>query len=282
MTHTQRTIFISYRRTDCPDFAERIRDWMIRRYGRDHVLMDFDNIPPFITFEDYIREQIEQSDAILALIGPDWLANLHSKLVKGDMDFVRTELETALKLGKVIAPIRIENAPMPPAGALPDSLKPIAEITAAPMYSDGEFDEQIEWITRTLETLLSKRDMAQNKRPEARTLDQTLEWRRGQHPLLTDTDPVLITLMEDGDFQGAADDANTKLKKMSPSDPFYLSTQFYRAQALELTGNYTAAVKSYRAFLDKFRTDDSSEDRRFAVERMRLLNMVMQNRQPNT
>lgn len=280
MTHTQRTIFISYRQSDRPDFAERIRDWMIRRYGRDHVLMDFDNIPPFITFDDYIRERIEQSDAVIALIGPDWLAHLHTKLVNGNFDLVRTELETALRLGKVIAPIRIENAPMPTAAALPESLKPIANINSAPMYSDGQFDAQIEWLADVLEELLSKRDDNHNKRPEARTLDQTLEWRRGQHPLLTDTDPVLITLMEDGDFQGAADDASTKLKKMSPSDPYYLSMQFYRAQALELTGNYAAAIKSYRAFLDKFRTDDSSEDRRFAVERMRLLNMVMQNPNP--
>lgn len=276
MTQMLRTIFISYRRADRPEFAERVRDWMINRYGRDHVIMDFDNIPPFVTFEDYICERIEQSDVILALIGSDWLLHLHSKLANGDMDFVRTELETALRLGKVIAPIRIENAPMPSAAALPDSLKPIAHINPASMCDGVEFEQQIEWITRTLESILVKREV-KNMRAEARTLDKTLAWRRAQHPMLSNTDPVLITLMEDGDFPGAADYCSILLKGMPTSATIYLSTQFYRAQALELTGNYPAAIKSYRAFLDKFRTDDSNEERRFAVERVRVLNVVVQN-----
>ena len=74
-----RKIFISYRRSDNPDFVDRIRDWFIHRYGRANVFMDFDSIPPGVKFADYIRATIQQSDTVIAVIGPRWLELLREK-----------------------------------------------------------------------------------------------------------------------------------------------------------------------------------------------------------
>ncbi len=70
MSNSVRKIFISYRRDDHPDFVERIRDWFVIRYGRSNVFMDFDSIPPFTKFADYIREKVEETDVMIVIIGP--------------------------------------------------------------------------------------------------------------------------------------------------------------------------------------------------------------------
>ena len=68
---TMATIFLSYRRTDGPQ-ACRIYDWLSARFGGDAVFMDVAAIPFAVSFSEFIREAIEQSRVLIALIGPDW------------------------------------------------------------------------------------------------------------------------------------------------------------------------------------------------------------------
>lgn len=95
-TPPTRKIFISYRQSDHSGFVERIRDWLVQAFGRENVFMDFDTLPPFIRFEDYLREQIREADIILLVIAPDWVSILQERQQSGDFDYVKFELETAL------------------------------------------------------------------------------------------------------------------------------------------------------------------------------------------
>lgn len=47
--------------------------------------MDFDTIPPFTRFADFIRDRVRECDVLIAVIGPRWLQVLHERL-DSDLD----------------------------------------------------------------------------------------------------------------------------------------------------------------------------------------------------
>ena len=83
-------IFLSYRRTDGPQ-ACRIHDWLSQRFGGDAVFMDVAAIPFAVSFSDFIREAIEESKVMIALIGSGW----QDRINEPD-DPVRMEIEVAI------------------------------------------------------------------------------------------------------------------------------------------------------------------------------------------
>src|SRR5215207_7336073 len=109
-------LFISYRRTDVRPWAGRLSDRLIDRFGADNVFFDVDSILPGMDFREVIRDTIEQTDAVLILIGDNWdAARLHDA-----NDFVRMELEEALRQGRFVVPVLVgQLVEMPAPSALP-------------------------------------------------------------------------------------------------------------------------------------------------------------------
>ncbi len=151
---TQPKIFISYRQADNRPFVLRIRDWLIQRYGRDNVFMDFDNLPPFVRFEDYIKEHIAKVDAVIMIVGDKWLEMLRQKEADEDRDFVRIELQTAMQQRKPVLPICINNAPFPARRDMPPDLKPLCDINAAILSDGRSFYDEIERTIHAMEQAL--------------------------------------------------------------------------------------------------------------------------------
>jgi hypothetical protein len=58
-------------------------------------------------------------------------------------DFVRIEIETALKLGLVVVPVLVYGAAMPPAEALPCTLARLPQLNAAQVRLDPDFATDI-------------------------------------------------------------------------------------------------------------------------------------------
>lgn len=110
------TIFLSYRRTDGAQ-ASRMHDWLTSRFGEDAVFMDVDDIPFAVSFTDFIKEAIENSRVLLALIGPEWTEKMAE-----ETDPVRRELEWALSSEIPVLPVLIGTTPMPSPEQLPDTL----------------------------------------------------------------------------------------------------------------------------------------------------------------
>jgi hypothetical protein len=129
-------IFVNYRRADEKIFVELLRTHFMWRYGRENVFMDFDSLPPFTNFDDFIRQKVRECDVVVMMIGKRWLELLRQKEAAGDPDYVRIELEEALAHGKLIAPIYILGASMVTERDLPESLRPINKINAE-FISDG-------------------------------------------------------------------------------------------------------------------------------------------------
>src|SRR6266446_9830034 len=98
---------ISYRREDSISIAGRLYDRLQAKFGKKNVFMDFDSIPPGADFREHIKQMIEQSNLVIAIIGPHWLGEQPdaSRRIDDQDDFVRLEILYALKAGVPVIPL---------------------------------------------------------------------------------------------------------------------------------------------------------------------------------
>jgi len=119
-------IFINYRRDDAAGAAGRLHDHLARSFPRRDLLMDVDAIEPGFDFVTQLETQVSQCDALLALIGPHWLAaedEQGRRRLQDEKDYVRIEIASALKRGIPVIPVLLDGTPMPSQSELPDDLK---------------------------------------------------------------------------------------------------------------------------------------------------------------
>jgi hypothetical protein len=122
-------IFINYRRDESGHVAGRLHDSLAPKFGRNKLFMDVDNIPVGRDFEEYLKSQVAACDAMLAVIGPDWLTakdETGQRRLDNPEDFVVVEIAAALARNIPVVPVLVGGARMPKASELPDSLKPLA------------------------------------------------------------------------------------------------------------------------------------------------------------
>jgi hypothetical protein len=122
-------VFISYRRDDSGGYAGRLFDILSTHFGRDHTYMDLDTIKGGDNFAAVIDEKIRQCDALLAVIGEQWLTLTGADGVRrldAPADFVRMEIAKALERKVRVIPVLVSGATMPRAEDLPADLRPLA------------------------------------------------------------------------------------------------------------------------------------------------------------
>ena len=148
-------IFISYRRDDTQGFAGRLAHDLSRTLGEDRVFSDIE-IPLGSDFGDVLHRAIAASDALLVVIGRRWAGDVGdggpSRLFDAD-DWVRTEIEAALSQDKVIIPVLVGGANMPPAAALPDSIRQLTRIQAA-SFDDRHWNADLALLVARLRAML--------------------------------------------------------------------------------------------------------------------------------
>jgi TIR domain len=148
-------IILNYRRADTSAQAGRLYDDLVDRFGEDQVFMDIDAIEPGVDFADVIERAVGSASVFLSVIGPGWLSAVDAKgarrLDKPD-DFVRMEIEAALRPEVRVIPVLVHNAAMPSAEELPPSLAPLARRNAIELrdnswrYDVGRLIETIERV----------------------------------------------------------------------------------------------------------------------------------------
>jgi TIR domain len=121
-------IAISYRREDSLPVAGRLYDRLQTEFGKGNVFMDFDSIPYGVDFRDHIKQMIDQSKVLVAMIGPDWVGRRRHRTRRIDdpADFVRLEIAYALNRKLPIIPVLVSNAQMPSPEQLPEDIRGLA------------------------------------------------------------------------------------------------------------------------------------------------------------
>ena len=126
-------IFISYRRGDDQAAAGRLYDRLLQHFDREQLFMDVDAIEPGVDFVKSLDEQVAACIAFLAVIGPRWLNarnNDGNLRLDNPTDYVRVEIESALKRDVRVIPVLVDGASMPQPSDLPSSLQAFARRNA--------------------------------------------------------------------------------------------------------------------------------------------------------
>src|SRR4051812_15586289 len=151
-------ITISYRREDSGVITGRIFDRLANHYGRDSVFRDIDSIPPGADFREFINLILDESDIVLAVVGPRWLgARAGQTRLSDEADLVRVEIETALRKSKPLIPVMVQRATMPRVALLPDTLRDFAYKNEVQIDSGQDFDVHIARLIRAMDLILQQR-----------------------------------------------------------------------------------------------------------------------------
>jgi len=141
-------IFISYRREDSAPSAGRLCDRLGAEFGADQVFIDVDDIPPGADFSAHIGAKIGSCDALIAVIGKQWL----NARLSDPNDLVSREIALALQRGILVIPVLVEGATMPKAADLRHDLKALAQRNAVTI-SDQDFHGDTVKLIKSLRAL---------------------------------------------------------------------------------------------------------------------------------
>jgi len=152
-------IIISYRRADSAAISGRIFDRLASHYGDDAVFMDIDKIPFGTDFRDHIRKVLAGGDILLAVIGPSWLGKAAdgTSRIMDEADPVCVEIESALQQKIRIIPVLADGATMPSVADLPEGLRDIAYLNAAPLDVGRDFRAHMDRLIRSIDEVLGPR-----------------------------------------------------------------------------------------------------------------------------
>jgi hypothetical protein len=145
-------VFLSYRREDSAPQAGRLYDHLSAHFGPERVFIDVDALLPGDDFAARIRATLDEADALLAIIGPRWLAQAEggARRLDDPRDFVRLEIATALERGARVIPVLVGGAAMPKEEELPPLLAPLARRNAISV-SDAGFQADVKRLILALE-----------------------------------------------------------------------------------------------------------------------------------
>ncbi|MDB4285811.1 Hsp70 family protein [bacterium] len=154
-------LFLSYRRDDSQDVTSRLFDHLVGSFGRENVMVDVDNIPLGMDFRIHLDKMVSQCDIFLAIIGPEWLGTQgrgksQTRRIDSQKDFVRYEIESALKRNIPIIPILVKGASMPEENDLPESIKELSFRNGAVIRSGWEFNTDTKKLIAGIEKSLTK------------------------------------------------------------------------------------------------------------------------------
>jgi SH3-like domain-containing protein len=157
-------IVISYRRADSQDIAMRIRDKLSARYGKRAVFTDIDSIPIGRDFLRHITTELSTSDVLLAVVGPRWTrgGSEQGQGIEEETDYVRIEVEGALKRDIPVIPVLVGGARMPKPSELPEALRAFAYRNAATVDSGVNFQNDMDRLIRSLDEEFASRSREQS------------------------------------------------------------------------------------------------------------------------
>lgn len=153
----KKNIFISYRREDSEYITGRICDRLVMRFDKDHIFIDVDSIPLGVDFRAFLEDKVSCCAVFLVVIGEYWDgANQkeNRRRIDDERDFVRIEIESALKRNIPVIPVLVKGAEMPEEKDLPASIKILAYRNGIQIRPDPDFHRDIDRLIQGIEGYL--------------------------------------------------------------------------------------------------------------------------------
>lgn len=121
-------VFINFRGGDAQDSAVLVDQKLSRVLGRDRVFRSSVSIEPGVAFDPELVRAASTCAVMLVVIGPNWLRVAEGSVprIHASGDWVRIEIELALRNGARVVPILVGDTKMPSAAQLPPTISSIA------------------------------------------------------------------------------------------------------------------------------------------------------------
>ena len=149
-------IFISYRRSDSQDVTGRIYDRLVAKFTEKQVFKDVESIPLGVTFPMHISQMIGKASVVLVIIGPGWVTATDEqgrRRLDDPTDFVRIEVESALRANMPVVPVLVGTARMPSPNELAPSLSKLTLRNGMPVRPDPDFNNDIARLVAGIDKL---------------------------------------------------------------------------------------------------------------------------------
>jgi hypothetical protein len=158
---TAANIFICYRRQDSGDVTGRILDRLSIQFGMDRIFLDVHKIPLGKDFRKAIDHEVSKCSTQLVVIGDQWLSMLNEegiRRVDDPNDFVRIEIESALRRDIPVIPLLVRDAKMPSADELPPELENLAYRNGIKIRPDPDFHHDMDRLIEGIKEYLYSTD----------------------------------------------------------------------------------------------------------------------------
>jgi len=149
-------IFISYRRkdTDAAEMSSLVFKHLAEKFGEQSVFIDVGSLPAGLDFRQAIERELNFTDIFISLIGSKWLKYL--KASENEVDYVRDEIEYAIKKNIPIVPVLIgEKVSMPQESQLPRSISNLSFFNAF-KFNKSSIEDTLESLSGHLLLLYSR------------------------------------------------------------------------------------------------------------------------------
>ena len=146
-------VFISYRRSDAQTESQSIYREISREFGPENVFYDVDSIPLGVNFKTYLENAVTECGLMLVIIGKSWIDardDEGARRLEDPTDFVRIEVESALKQGLRVVPVLVNGAQMPKPGLLPESMQDLAFQNAAEIVWGRDLDNHLNRLIKAV------------------------------------------------------------------------------------------------------------------------------------
>jgi hypothetical protein len=141
----------------------------VDHFGKKRVFRDVDHLRPGDDFVESLARAVGSCDAFILVIGRDWLDardERGARRLEDPQDFIRIELETAIRRKVLLLPVLVEGAKMMDASELPEPLRPLARRQAIEL-SEHRWDFDVHELLQRLEEVV-KPERSIWKRPTFR------------------------------------------------------------------------------------------------------------------
>jgi hypothetical protein len=115
-------VLLNYRQADEPYSVAAMYEMLAGRFGPERIFRDCRSLRPGEDYTRLIMDVIRQAQVLVVVIGPRWLEitdRTGHPALYGPRDWVRREIDLALRLRKHVVPVLLEGVVMPAQHELP-------------------------------------------------------------------------------------------------------------------------------------------------------------------
>src|SRR5262245_2898159 len=148
------SILVSYRRETTAYIAATLHKELAERFGLENVFMDVDTIPAGRDFRKHLEYAVARCDVVVAVIDDRWLdAPTPDGRRRLDLptDWVRIEIETALKRDVPVIPLLVGGADVPAEAELPEPLRELVYRQAFRVRPGRDFYHDVDVLGEEIE-----------------------------------------------------------------------------------------------------------------------------------